>query len=167
MLKYTPEQRENAFWSRVDKSGGDDACWVWTGVKYHNGYGQFSERHAHAVRAHRWSYTQYVGEIPDGLYVCHTCDNRACVNPKHLWLGTPHDNSKDAFHKRHTAKNTIPRMAKRSKNYNNKLSASEVSEIREKYASGDFTQQYLSEYYCVSDANISMIINRKTWRHIP
>jgi hypothetical protein len=88
----TPEER---FWVKVDRSGGPDACWVWTATLTHNGYGRFyldRNRSAHVV-----SYTWAVGPIPDGLeldHLCHTndpscalgnnCPHRRCVNPKHL-----------------------------------------------------------------------------------
>ena len=80
---FTVEERVAAFWAKVDRSGGPEACWPWTASKNAWGYGAFSlERKS--MGAHRFAYELLVGSIPDRLTLDHLCRNRACVNPHHL-----------------------------------------------------------------------------------
>ena len=83
------------FMSRVEIT---DKCWNWKGGKNIWGYGQFHFDN-HQNGAHRFAYKTFNGPIPDKLYVCHQCDNPACVRPTHLFLGTSSDNRKDCFRK--------------------------------------------------------------------
>jgi len=79
-------------------------CWLWIGAKCTGGYGIFWYN-GKLVNAHRFSYLQHKGEIPDGLYICHLCDTRECVNPEHLWLGTASENMRDMIAKNRQGKN--------------------------------------------------------------
>lgn len=90
-----PQDPVERFWKKVKKSEG---CWEWLAVVSSRGYGTFSLNYK-SVSAHRYSYQLHFGEIPDGLLVCHTCDNPRCVNPDHLFLGTSLDNNHDMIKK--------------------------------------------------------------------
>jgi hypothetical protein len=79
------------FWEYVQKT---DGCWHWLGGKDGKGYGAYWDGFKVWI-ASRYSYTLAYGEIPKGLCVLHSCDNRSCVNPSHLWLGTRTDNAND------------------------------------------------------------------------
>jgi len=76
----------------------NDGCWLWIGTKNTQGYGDF-RCNKKRYGSHRFSYIVYKGEIPKGIFVLHSCDNPACVNPDHLWLGTAKDNSIDMYSK--------------------------------------------------------------------
>lgn len=145
------------FWAKVDKRGPDE-CWNWTSCILH-GYGWFTTGHGRARGAHRIAWELAVGPIPDGLFVCHRCDNRACVNPGHLFLGTNADNMRDMREKgrrkgRGGKKGTAHCMAK--------LTDSQVLEIR----GSDGTQAAVAAAYGVSQALVHLIRHRKIWKHI-
>lgn len=141
------------FWGKVDIQGRND-CWEWIGAKQSNGYGNFSFNSCY-ILAHRFCWLIYFGKIPDGLFVLHHCDNRRCLNPKHLFLGTQKDNLKDMDLK--------GRRCRGEKHHNSKLSENQIYEIRKKYIPWKYTQKKLSEEYGVSHKAISLIVNRKRW----
>lgn len=90
---YTPQQR---FWKFVIPISPLD-CWIWQGAT-RNGYGVMNINYK-VIYAHRFCYELHFGPPADGLYICHTCDNRSCCNPHHLWAGTQGDNLRDMYAK--------------------------------------------------------------------
>lgn len=144
------------FFSQVDVGRVDD-CWNWQGMTNNNGYGRFSLKDKHRM-AHRLSMEYFSGGISEDLNVCHHCDNRLCVNPNHLFLGTQSDNLKDA-----AAKGGMYRPDTRGhRNGNTKLTVSDVCSIRSKLSAG-IQQKHLAKAYGVHPETISNIKTRKTW----
>lgn len=90
-------------------------CWEWTGCRLPDGYGRASAGYKQTGLAHRVAWTLFVGPIPEGMYVCHKCDNRSCVKPSHLFLGTQLDNMRDAVAKGRMARNKQPQRPANSK----------------------------------------------------
>jgi HNH endonuclease len=144
------------FWDKVDTSGGPDACWAWTACKVRRGYGQVGVGKGKRMRAHRLSYALAFGD-PGTAFVCHRCDNPACVNPAHLFLGTLEVNVADMVRKGRQA--TGERIAQ------SKLCAAKVSEIRRRHATG-CRLRHLAREYGVSSTTIADAVARKTWRHV-
>jgi hypothetical protein len=136
----------------------DNGCWIWQKSTLRNGYGQFRKKQKHYY-AHRASYEVFKGPIRDGLFVCHTCDVRACVNPDHLWLGTTTDNIRDAWSKGRMK--PIP-VTKGEEQYAAKLTEDNVRDILTKR----LTTYEFADLYGVSPANISHIWTGRNWRHV-
>lgn len=154
-----PEAR---FWASVEKT---DECWVWTGKLNSGGYGMMTVD-GRKVRAHRFSWELHNGPVPDTLFVLHNCpggDNRACVNPEHLWTGTHLDNITDCVKK---GRNKYPRDTHGERNGHSKLTEREVCEIRRLYSEG-VRQSDLARRFSVSQSTILDIRKRRIWRHIP
>jgi hypothetical protein len=151
--KYTPKDVQR-FWNKVDKSGGEDACWIWMGYRLPSGYGQVS--HKDRTRyAHRVSFEIAFGIIPDGLLVCHKCDNPGCVNPNHLFSGSNLDNANDRDRKkRRTALNG-------EKATSHKLTDAQVSEIRKLRLEGTTSAIELAKTFGVSAAYIYCLVSGK------
>jgi hypothetical protein len=148
--KLTREQR---FWNKVKKT---DGCWNWTAARCRS-YGIFAPDGKVPTGAHRVSWRLAFGEIPDGLFVLHKCDNPLCVRPDHLFLGTQSDNIKDKVNK--------GRQQRGSGAGGAKLTERDVMEIKARALRGEKTRA-LADYYGVSFGNVWMILTGKTWTHV-
>lgn len=150
------------FWKHVDKNA-PDGCWPWMGNQNGQGYGRIcSHRGGHTKMAHRVSYELTYGPIPEGLCVCHRCDNPLCVRPDHLFLGTKRDNIQDCIRKgRFTQAGGNPE--RRETHWAAKLTWQTVREIRQRYQDGD-SVAVLSRSYNMSDSTISDVVHYASWR---
>ena len=153
----TPGPNAKPFWDQVDVAMDPKKCWEWTGTLFRNGYGRACVDRK-SVGAHRRSWELLNGPIPDGMYVCHSCDNRKCVRPGHLFLGTPAENMQDMVDK--------GRSLSGSRNHNSKLTETEVVEIRERYAAGGITQAELARQYGVVEGCIWNVIHNRVFREV-
>lgn len=149
------------FWEKVDKRGPDE-CWEWQAhIIRGTGYGQFWTG-VEDTTAHRAAWTITKGPIEDGMYVLHKCDNRRCVNPNHLFIGTAFDNVRDMVRKgRHRNGN-----ARGEEIGNSKLTQNQVAEIINRYTGKHGEQSALAREYGVSQAEIWRIVRRLVWRHV-
>lgn len=152
------EEIIDRFWQYVRKTAG---CWIWIGGCFSNGYGQFRVAEK-KVKAHRFAYQITKGNILPGICVCHTCDNRKCVNPNHLFLATHKGNALDRANKKRSARFNLPRLFG-EKNPQAKLTQSKVEEIRELRKSG-YTYRSLACKFEVSCSLIGNIIRDENWK---
>lgn len=154
------------FWSKVLKS---DGCWEWQAGRLSSGYGMFW-RGDRSYGAHRVAFELAYGPISDGLFVCHHCDNPACVRPDHLFLGTQKDNRIDCVRKGRQAKGGTywsaksPEKLRRGEDHHwAKLTAEQVHEIR---THTEVTGADMARRLGISRTTVYDIRNHKIWRHI-
>lgn len=157
--------KDTSFWKRVDK-GSPDECWNWKGNLFTNGYGQLGFVHRGSRLAHRYSYLIHNGTVCNDNQVLHKCDNKKCVNPNHLFLGSQSDNIQDMINKGRDNIYFKNGGSVGEKNTKSKLNETDVEEIKRKYNTGLYTQLKLSEIFGISRSAISHITRNYTWRHI-
>lgn len=143
---------DDRFWSKVQKS---DNCWVWIGTCSPDGYGKFKYKRVwwsthRIVAASMWP-------LAPGMHVCHHCDNRPCVRPDHLFIGTRSDNMRDAVRKGRHGMRVHPEMAK--------LTADKVRQIRQASANGEKTPA-IAERFGITGGHVRAVVTRKSWAHV-
>lgn len=140
-------------------------CWEWQGGKSCEGYGTCGIGYG-AQTAHRASYLAFKGEIPKGLFICHHCDNKSCINPDHLYAGTAKDNSRDAVERGLQPRGPCPAKSRKGiLNCHAKLDEEKIKYIRFICDNG-FKKSEISKFFNVHYSTIKNIASRKTWKHV-
>ena len=147
------------FWSKVQRNAANE-CWPWlAGARTKQGYGNFRPRPDGQVLAHIFAWTLNHGPVPDGIKVCHTCDNPPCCNPAHLFLGTQKENMQDCAKKGRRSFLIGERHGMAV------LNEAQVSEIRTKHKAGVRLVD-LALQFNTSSSLCWRIVNRRIWRHL-
>lgn len=161
------------FWLRVNKRGPDE-CWPWIGYRNSTGYGRLYF-HGKTMLAHRVSWILTNGPIRDGAYCCHHCDFPACVNPRHLFIGTPYDNVRDMISKgrlkpatgdRNGSRLHPDRRPKGDAHASRKLTSDGVMKIRQARASGVLISD-IAALFGIAECTVSAIATGRIWKHLP
>jgi hypothetical protein len=166
--KLSPEQRrkdkiESRFFAKIVKNS--DGCWYWIAHRDSGGYGNF-RMNGRLEKAHRASWMIHSGEISKGIEVCHKCDNPPCVNPEHLFLGTPKENMQDCIaKKRFMSPARIAAQTRGSDRYNAKLNEDQVREVHAMFARG-ISKAKIARHFGVSYSCTNNILLGISWKHL-
>jgi hypothetical protein len=155
------------FWKKVEKTEG---CWLWQGARTPNGYGKIKVG-GRDLSAHRVSWELEYGlresGIPEGMQVCHHCDNRACVRPDHLFLGSQSDNTSDMWEKGRGPETFRTGHGRGEQHGCSRLTEAQVLEARHLYGLGEHRLVDLAAKYGVGVSTIHDAVSGKKWKHLP
>lgn len=140
-------------------AGSPDSCWEWEGTIHHSGYGHMQVDGVQKS-AHIWAYIDANGPIPEGQMVLHSCDNRRCVNPNHLRLGSHQDNMDDKV-ERDRCSRLMGELGP-----SRKITESDAVEIIQRYATESISSAALGRDYGISPSQVQFIVNGKRWPHL-
>lgn len=149
--RYVAMDEKKRFMSKTQRRGG---CWIWTDAPDKDGYGKFQLASGPTERAHRTAWRLFHGEIPPKMHCLHTCDTPACVNPKHLWLGTQADNIADMIAKGRRARP------------NSAINEATASKIKARLRAGERPTQ-IARAMRLTRTIVFSIKYGKTWRDVP
>lgn len=155
-IGYVESVRERLM-KNINKT--ESGCWEWKGSMKPEGYGQI-QAYGKPTQAHRISYKVFIGDFDESLFVCHSCDNRRCVNPDHLFLGSAKDNHLDMQVKGRM------KVGKNEKHSRAKLTVEQVKEARKLYETSQFGCSVLSKKYGVTSRTIWCAIKGVTWKNV-
>lgn len=158
LLKGFMSRLEERFWDKVSTIP-EHECYEWIGTHTFDGYGKIFHE-GKKVAAHRIAWTLAHGPIPEGMCLCHKCDNPGCVRIEHLFLGTRADNIADMIRK---GRNVVVSGTKQPAA---KLNDKKAKLVRELYATGEYSQASLALLFGVAQPNISKVILGKSWSHV-
>lgn len=152
------ERLEYSGWTEVLRRPELGPCWEWSGSRHGSGYGSVSVGDSKKNHASRVAHLAWVGPLSDKQFACHHCDNPPCINPAHLFAGTPKENSEDCAEK--------DRNAHGERQGSHKLTEDDVRAIRSAYATGQFSLRELAGQYGVSTSNVGLLVRRKIWARV-
>lgn len=145
----------------------ETGCWIFMGALNESGYGivGVGARGYGVDRAHRITYSHFIGDIPQDMFVCHKCDVRSCCNPAHLFIGTNQDNVNDMVSKKRNSRPPSNTHIKGIVHVHHKLNDEKVKKMRILRDKGK-TLKYLSDMFGVCDSVVLKICKRTSWKHV-
>jgi hypothetical protein len=165
-------------WSKIYPEP-NTGCWLWCGIRDRGGYGRVYLSPGREDKAHRQVWAAVHGSpVPNGAYVCHSCDNPPCVNPDHLWLGDARANRQDARGKgripvgdQHPSRRLPERRPRGARHWKARLTEAQVLEIRARYVPGHTARNRttladLAAEYGVGKSQIQNVVRRVQWTHL-
>jgi hypothetical protein len=145
------------FWDRVDKSGGEDACWPWMAGRSAQRYGQVTIN-GNKILAHRYAYAEAYGPIPADKDLLHSCDNPPCCNPRHLRIGTAKDNAKDMIDR--------GRIAYGSRHGQCRFTDEAIRTIRDAYHNKGLSQGAISRKFGISSGHLHRVLTGQARKYV-